>query len=163
MAILPESLVNKIMTYVSHPVADVFKAHVSVMPGVMENNPDVITIGIHDGNHMYADNMWFTKEHECKHYSDKMEEFVVLNILKSKFTKLITYDTFALPLFARTDYVFRNLDPMFMHSYNVVDVFAHNYEKLHRSIAGTEEEYEKHRREFVMHKFNIYCDNIRPL
>ena len=74
---LPEHIINKIMLFVSHPVADEFKKHVSILPGVIEKDPDVILIGIHDGNHMYEDHRWFSKEHECQHYSDTIEEQIV--------------------------------------------------------------------------------------
>ena len=33
---LPEHIINKIMLYVSHPVADVFKKHVSILPEITE-------------------------------------------------------------------------------------------------------------------------------
>jgi hypothetical protein len=91
MAILLESLISKIMTYVSHPVADLFKKHVSILPGVIEKDPDVILIGIHDGNHMYEDNQWFSKEHECQHYSDKIEEQIASNKLEVIEEELETY------------------------------------------------------------------------
>ena len=94
MATLTGNIIKLIMKeYHSHPTADLFKAQVSLMPGVIERDPDVILIGIHDGNHMYADNAWFTKEHECHHYSNKMEEFVVFNMFKNEMKYLKTVDT----------------------------------------------------------------------
>ena len=113
MAILPESLINKIMTYVSHPVADLFKKHVSILPGVIEKDPDVILIGIHDGNHMYEDHQWFSKEYECRHYSYKIEKQIVFNKLKSIMTELMTYDTLNCSLYKKLCYMYRNLDPTF--------------------------------------------------
>ena len=146
MAILPDGIVNKIMTYVSHPVADLFKAHVSFTPGIMENDTDAITIGIHDGNHMYADNMWYTKEHECQHYSDKMEEFVLFKILHSKMMKLKTYDTFNddCPMWKKNDYMRRNLDPMFIHTHREIlreETGPFDYDQLFRSLTDSAEEY----------------------
>ena len=146
MTMLPDSIINNIMKYVSHPVADVFKAHVSVMPGVMENNPDVITIGIHDGNHMYADNVWFTKERECHHYSNTMEEFVVFNILKNEMKYLKTIDTFDCPMFRKITHVIRNIDPTFLHIHkNIINsVLAEGYEKMFRASTEHQEEYRQY-------------------
>ena len=146
MAILPDILVNKIMMYVSHPVADLFKAHVSFMPGVIERDPDVILIGVHDGNHMFRDMRWYTKEHECLYYSDKMEEFVVFKILKSKMMKLKTYDTFNddCPMFTKIDYMRRNLDPMFVHTHREIlreESGPFDYDELFRSLTDSAEEY----------------------
>ena len=133
------------MTYVSHPVADIFKAHVSVMPGVIERDPDVILIGIHDGNHMYADNMWFTKEHECKHYSDKMEEFVIFCILKNEMKYLKTVDTFDCPMFRKIAHLIRNIDPTFkhMHKHIINAVLAKGYEPMFRALTENQEEYRR--------------------
>ena len=154
MTMLPDSIINNIMKYVSHPVADIFKAHVSVMPGVMVRDPDVITIGIHDGNHMYADNMWFTKEHECKHYSDKMEEFVVFNILKNEMKYLKTVDTFDCPMFRKITHLIRNIDPMFMHIHKhiITSALSEGYEHIFRSLTENEEEYRQCYDEFKARK-----------
>ena len=144
MTTLPESLVNKIMQYHSHPVADLFKDQVSFMPGVIERDPDVILIGVHNRNYMYSDSAWFSKEHECQYYSDKMEEFVVCNMLKSKLDKLKTYDTFNCSIFKMINYMFRNLDPTFKHLHSKpIRKLSLDYKPFFKHLAERVEEYEE--------------------
>ena len=143
---LPDSIINNIMKYVSHPVADIFKDQVSFIPGVIDTDPDVILIGVHDGNHMFRDMRWYTKEHECQHYSDKMEEFVLFKILASKMMKLKTYDTFNEdgPMWKKIDYMRRNLDPTFIHTHREIlreESGPFDYDQLFRSLTDSAEEY----------------------
>ena len=82
MTTLPPEIIKKIMKeYHSHPVADLLRAQVTFFPSLIPHDQDVICIGTHDGNHMYAPYHWSTKEHECLNYSMKIEEAILMNKL----------------------------------------------------------------------------------
>ena len=158
MAILPENLVSKIMTYISHPVADLFKAQVSFMPGVIDD-PDVILIGVHDGNHMFKDHRWFSKEHECLHYSTTMEEFVIFNKLKSIMIQIKTYDTFDCPKFKMVGYMIANLDPIIWHAHlkTIERVYMNNRSRFYSLLTESDEELDK-----LLNEHEEYWSGRRP-
>ena len=82
MTTLPPEIIKKIMKeYHSHPVADLLRAQVTLFPNLIPHDQDIICIGIHDGNNMYAPYHWSTKERECFNHSMKMEELVLTNKL----------------------------------------------------------------------------------
>ena len=82
MTTLPPEIIKNIMReYHSHPVADLLRAQVTFFPNLIPHDQDIICIGTHDGNHMYAPYHWSTKEHECINYSMKIEEAIVMNKL----------------------------------------------------------------------------------
>ena len=114
------------------------------MPGVIERDPDCILIGTHDGNHMYADYRWYSKERECLYYSNKMEEFIVRNMIKSKVDELKTYDTFDCQEKMIMRHMLNNLDPMYIHTHrDLILNVTHNYHDLFTIMTETEEEHDR--------------------
>ena len=82
MTTLPPEIIKKVMKeYHSHPVADLLRAQVTFFPNLIPDDQDVICIGTHDGNNMYAPYHWSTKECECFNASMAIEETVIMNKL----------------------------------------------------------------------------------
>ena len=78
MAILPDNIVNKIMTYVSHPVADLFKEHVFFFKRIDFDRNDVC-IRTYENTNTYVEHGWTKKKYECLHYSTKIDQIVIMN------------------------------------------------------------------------------------
>ena len=149
MAVLPEHLISKIMTYMSHPVADLFKAEVSISPVKWNKNPDEFIIKTHGFKTRARVHTWSTKENECLSDSLNLEEQVIFNKLKSIMAKLRTYDTFDCSKFKMINYMIRNLDPMFIHVYKkIMFPDADNWDKILFYLTANEHEFAECAKEF---------------
>ena len=117
MTTLPPEIIKKIIReYHSHPVADLLRTRVTFFPNLIPHDQDIICIGIHDGNNMYAPYHWSTKEHECFNHSMKMEELVVMNKIIDVLIKMARGTTWEeLEFFRFIGYAIERLDPTYRH------------------------------------------------